>query len=315
LPSAIKRDEVVNAGIGIDVVQAHPDAEFAQRPGQFEQARLHRLAAPEPGAVLDVDAVGAGVLRDDEQFLDAGGDEVLRLAHDVADGAADEVAAQRGDDAEGAAVVAALGNLEIGVVPRRQLDSLRRHQVLERIVGFRQVLVHLLHHLLGGMRAGDGEHLRVGGQHHVLLGAQAAGDDDAAVLVERLADGVERLGHRGIDEAAGVHHDEVGALVVGHDGVAFCAQARQDLFGVDEGFRTAEGDEAHLGRGDFLARHSVGGACGRVRAAALRLLLLWRLLFALPSSRRAGRPARRNWGIGSRRTCCASGFRSAPASA
>jgi hypothetical protein len=72
-----------------------------------------------------------------------------------------QVAAQRRDDAEGAAVVAAFGNLQVGVVPRRQLDALRRHQVDEGVVRLGQVLVHLLHDLLGGVRAGDGEHLRV----------------------------------------------------------------------------------------------------------------------------------------------------------
>ena len=111
--------------------------------------------------------------------------------------------------------------------------------------------MHFLHHLLGGVRAGDGQHLRMGRQHHVLLRAEAAGDDDAAVLGQRLADGVERLGHRGVDEAAGIHDDEVGAAVVGHDVVALGAQARQDLLGIDEGLRAAEGDEADLAAGQL----------------------------------------------------------------
>jgi hypothetical protein len=82
-------------------------------------------------------------------------------------------------------------------------------------VGLGQVLVHLVHDLFGGVGAGDGEHLRVGRQHHVVLGAQAAGDDDLAVLGEGFADGVEGLFDRGVDEAAGVDHHEVGAFVGG----------------------------------------------------------------------------------------------------
>ena len=74
-----QRQQVVDVRIRIDVVQAHPDAEFAERLAQVEQLGLHRPAAPEAGAVLDVDAVGAGVLRDDQQFLDAGLDQRLRL--------------------------------------------------------------------------------------------------------------------------------------------------------------------------------------------------------------------------------------------
>ena len=48
------------------------------------------------------------------------------------------------------------------------------------------------------------------------------------------------------------------------------AQARQDLFGVDEGFRTAEGDEAHLGRGDFLGPLLRDRVDARVELGAVR---------------------------------------------
>jgi hypothetical protein len=60
------------------------------------------------------------------------------------------------------------------------------------------------------MRAGDGEHRRVRGLDDVALGAEAAGDDHLAVLGQRLADGVERLFDRGIDEAAGIDDDQIG---------------------------------------------------------------------------------------------------------
>ncbi len=106
---------------------------------------LH-LAVPEQARlVFHVDAVGAGVLRDDQQFLDARLGQLFRLAQHVGGRARDQIAAQRRDDAEGAAVVAALGNLQIGVVARRQLDALRRQQVEERIVRRRRGLVHRRH--------------------------------------------------------------------------------------------------------------------------------------------------------------------------
>jgi hypothetical protein len=172
----------------------------------------------------------------------------------VGDRARDQVAAHRRDDAEAAAVVAAFGNLQIGVVLRRQLDALRRHQVDERLVRLRQVQVDRVHHFGHRVRAGHGQHLRV---HlgddvvagRILLGAEAAGDDDLAVFGQRLADGVERFLHGGVDEAAGVDDDEVGA-VIGLGGlVAFRAQLGQDLFGVDQRLRAAERNEADLGRG------------------------------------------------------------------
>jgi hypothetical protein len=133
------------------VVQAHPHAELAEGVAEVVELGAQRAAAPEAGAVLGVDAVGGGVLGDHQQLLDAGVDEVLGLAHHVADRAADEIAAQGRDDAEGAAVVAAFGDLEVGVVVGRELDALGRQQVDEGVVGLGQVLVHLLHDLLGGV--------------------------------------------------------------------------------------------------------------------------------------------------------------------
>ncbi|MCP1573352.1 hypothetical protein J2S30_001731 [Herbaspirillum rubrisubalbicans] len=38
----------------------------------------------------------------------------------------------------------------------------------------------------------------------ILLGAQAAGDDHLAVFVQGFADGIQRLLHGGVDEAAGI---------------------------------------------------------------------------------------------------------------
>ena len=123
-----QRDDLVDMRVGVDVVHAAPRCPARRVPATGRgtspatSRSCHRLRL-----VLDVDAVGAGVLRDDEQFLDAGLGQLFGLAQHVAGRARDEVAAQRRDDAEGAAVVAALGNLQIGVVARRQLDALRRH--------------------------------------------------------------------------------------------------------------------------------------------------------------------------------------------
>ena len=109
------------------------------------------------------------------------------------DGPAVEIAAQVRDDAERAAVVAALGDLQIGVVARRQPQALGRHEVDERIVQRRHGGVHGLDHLLVLMRAGDGQHARMALADAAFLDAEAAGDDDAAVLGHGLADGVEAL--------------------------------------------------------------------------------------------------------------------------
>ena len=115
-----QRDDLVDMRIGIDVVQAHPGAERAELVGEIEEARPHLAIAPEARLILEVDAIGARVLGDDEELLHPGAHQPLGLAQHVAGRARDEIAAQLRDDAEAAAVVAALGDLQIGVVPRRR---------------------------------------------------------------------------------------------------------------------------------------------------------------------------------------------------
>ena len=116
-------DDLVDMRIGVDIVQAHPGAEraeFARR----SRKRAATSRSRQGSRRIEVAAVGAGVLRNDDELLDAGLDQLFGFAQHVARRARDEVAAQFRNDAEGAAVVAALGDLEIGVVARRQLDAL-----------------------------------------------------------------------------------------------------------------------------------------------------------------------------------------------
>ncbi len=44
------------------------------------------LSAPRARRIAKIEAVSAGVLRDDEQLLDAGRDQPLRLAQHIAEG-------------------------------------------------------------------------------------------------------------------------------------------------------------------------------------------------------------------------------------
>ena len=78
--------------------------------------------------------------------------------------------------------------------------------------GLRQVRVHRAHHFVGGVRAGDGQHARMGFPDDIALGAEAAGDDHLAVFGQRFADRIERFLDRGVDEAAGVDDDQIGVL-------------------------------------------------------------------------------------------------------
>ena len=207
-------------------------------------------ALPRPGGVADVDAVGRGVLADDQQFLRAGGDQLLGLAQDRVGAAADEVAADRRDDAEGAAVVAALGDLQIAVVARGQLEARFRHQVeigdgrpAARRRGPRRPLPHIA---AAPVIASTSREARA---DHVGFLAHAAGDDDPAVLGDRLADRFEALLLGAIEEAAGVDQHDVGAGIIGRHVIAVGAQLGQDALGVDQRLGAAERDHADLAAG------------------------------------------------------------------
>src|SRR3546814_18872765 len=73
----------------------------------------HLAAVPLARVVTDVDALGRGILADDQQLLRPRRDELFGLAQHRVDAAADAFSAQLGDDDEGAAVVAAVGHLEV----------------------------------------------------------------------------------------------------------------------------------------------------------------------------------------------------------
>ncbi len=162
-------------------------------------------------------------------------------------------------------MVAALGNLQVGVVAWRELDAGLAegagHQVDERVVRLGQVLVHMLHHLLRGMRAGDGQHIRVHALNQVaaaIIGAraQAAGDDDLAVVGQGLANRVQALAHGIVDEAAGVDDDQIRALEGLGGLVALGGELGEYEFGVRQVLGAAQADEADLGvfcRGECFA--------------------------------------------------------------
>ena len=68
----------------------------------------------------------------------------------------------------------------------------------------RRGAMHGLDHALVLLRAGDGEHAGIALGDLLGLGAHAAGDDDLAVLGQRLADRRERFRLRAVEKAAGV---------------------------------------------------------------------------------------------------------------
>ena len=101
-----QRNDVVDVRVGVDVVQPHPDAELAQFAREVEEFRPHLAALPGARRIFHIDAVGRGVLGNDQKFLDAGGDQLFRLAQHVGGRPRHQIAAQFRDDAEAAAIIA-----------------------------------------------------------------------------------------------------------------------------------------------------------------------------------------------------------------
>ena len=58
-------------------------------------------------------------------------------------------------------MVAAFGNFQIRIVPRRELDAGLGHQVGEGVMRLGQRLMHMTHHLVGGMRPRHRKHPRM----------------------------------------------------------------------------------------------------------------------------------------------------------
>ena len=96
----------------------------------------------------------------------------------------------------------------------------------------------------------------------ILLDPETPRNDNLPILRERLADGAERFLDRGVDEAAGIDDDEVGARVSGRSRVALGAKLREDALGIDQRFRTTEGDETDFG----VLTAFQGRSCSAARA-------------------------------------------------
>src|SRR5215210_2853751 len=94
------------------------------------------------------------------------------------------------------------------------------------------------------MRARDGEHAGIGRANAIGFDAEAAGDDDLAVLGKRLADGGKRFLLGAVQEAAGVDHDGVRPVIARGERITFGAELGDDPLRIDERLGAAQTDEA-----------------------------------------------------------------------
>ncbi len=201
------------------IEEAHPEValQAVQRAQQGGERR----------AVAEVFAVGRDVLRHQVELTRAGREQGTSLPQQGLGGAAAQMPAELRDGAEGTGVVAPLGDFHIGEGWPREAE--RGHRFVEgargqpRRDGHRHgaargqggqdlgQVVELIH-------AQEGVHLRKGLGHPpaVALGHAARDDHGLAGAVGLVGAGGEDvlrgLGAGGLDEGAGVHEDDVGAV-------------------------------------------------------------------------------------------------------
>jgi len=130
-------------GVRIDVVKPDPDPKLRHGGKEVHEMGPYQPVLPETFPVMEVHPVGGGVLGDEEKLPRPRGRKPGRLRQHLPRIPGAEAPSKLGDDAKAAAVVAPLRNLEVGVMPRRQLD-LRGNQVQEGVPPGRK---HPLHRL------------------------------------------------------------------------------------------------------------------------------------------------------------------------
>jgi len=218
------------------------------------------LTLKETGDVLHIHAISRCILADDQQLFHAALKQSTRLFEHIANRAAYQVATHGRDDAKRAAVVAAFTDFQICIVLGRELYARLAkavgHQIDERVMWFGQMRVHRIHHLLRSVRPCDSQHAGVHLHHQVgaafcLACAQAACDDDLAVLSQGFANGVEAFFHSVINKAAGVDDDQISASKSFRGLITLGAELRQDQFRVGQSLGTSQAHETNFRCGYF----------------------------------------------------------------
>ena len=108
-------EHIVGDRGGVEVEQPNPGQALDRVEPSQQSSKRSTFTA--------VDAEEGGVLRDEQQLPNAALGQRFRLADDGVGGPAPILAAERWNDAEGAGVVAAFGDLHVGIVARRRQEA------------------------------------------------------------------------------------------------------------------------------------------------------------------------------------------------
>ena len=242
-------EQPVVGGVGVAVEHAHP-VDAVDGADGLEQLGQQVVA------VAEVAAVARGVLRDERQLRDAIFCKAAAFGDDVVERARRIAAADQRDRAVGAAVVAAVGNLDVGG-ERRRGQHARRLQKPRAVggvagamaafrVGEHFVEPGVVGHAHDAVDFGDLVEQRV----RIAL-REAARDEQplqaAGLFVLRhFKDGVDGFLLGRLDEAAGVDEDRVGLGRIGDDLHAARAQHPQQVFRIHAILGAAQRDQADL---------------------------------------------------------------------
>ena len=140
-------------------------------------------------------------------------------------------------------MVTALGDLEIGVVRRRQLQS--RSGCFKSLgKGLRGRGAHGADDRVVGLRACDGGKIGKPLADQSRLSAHATGHDHGTARGLRLSDGVEAFLTRRVEESAGVHDDGVGVRIVADRLISLTTKPCQDPLGIHQRLGAAQADHA-----------------------------------------------------------------------
>ena len=144
-------------------------------------------------------------------------------------------------------MIAAFGDFQVGIVPRRQLDTLGRHQIRERVVlaGGRHKLVYRTDHFFIRMGPRYRQHAGMGFADFVCFNAHTTGDNDFTVFTDSFTNGVQRFLFRRINKTAGVHHHNVGVFVGWYYVIPVQPQLGQNTLGVYQGLGATQTDKTN----------------------------------------------------------------------
>ncbi len=220
---------------------------LSSSPQQLCQANL----------AIEVHPVVGRVLGDDDQLADAVGRQFPCFAQNLFHRLGDMFAAHARDGAESAKAVAAFRDLQVRIMPGRDAKPGRvflsphgsgtEKRALFAVLG-RGPIDHL-GNFLSPENTDDlidaGNFLQKGiffplrqtaGHHH-------GANPPLFLEFQHLADDAQRFLAGGFDEAAGIDHNDISAIGIGHQHKAFRRQLAQHAFRVDQVFGAAEGDE------------------------------------------------------------------------